>query len=491
MELDRDAESDECFVVAPIGEEGTETRAHSDTVLRAIIGPAAKRCGLRTVRADAIAEPGNITEQIIRHLIDARLVVADLTDRNPNVFYELAVRHSFGLPVVLVARSGERIPFDLSTERVAWLALDSGLDALQKYQGMLDEVEAMMRAALTSTHRSPVTRVVQAAAAALADDSAVAALDRLARSIEEWRAASDPSDITQEVRKLAREVGRIGTIVETAGTTGVSSLEQTPEQLRSLAMAREEIEGALDDGRTFLLATPILRLADYSWAGIEVNIRIASRDGRVLAPNEVLPAAEHYGLMPELGVAGLNEFLGAQHRWASSLLETAGGHRPYVSINVSESQLRSSAFTDRLQAAASALSKLQVDLVIDIQESTLLQMSDLDILRWLTRQGIDLAVDDFGTGFSSLTHLRLMPLTYLKIDRSFVAAVSSGENTTLVRTLIELGQSLGLVVVGEGVESDDDLRLLEEMGCDQAEGPFVGGQTALDDLSLSLRLKRS
>lgn len=83
-----------CFVIAPIGEPGSETRRRSDQILNHVIKPVAKQAGYAAVRADEEGEPGLITHQVIQHLLDDPLVIADLTGRNPNVFYELAIRHA-------------------------------------------------------------------------------------------------------------------------------------------------------------------------------------------------------------------------------------------------------------------------------------------------------------------------------------------------------------------------------------------------------------
>jgi hypothetical protein len=94
----------ECFFIAPIGEEGSPIRRRSDPVHRHIVSPAAKAVGLKAVRADELAAPGRITNQIIDHLLHARTAVADLTGRNPNVFYELGVRHMANLAQMRVIR---------------------------------------------------------------------------------------------------------------------------------------------------------------------------------------------------------------------------------------------------------------------------------------------------------------------------------------------------------------------------------------------------
>jgi len=102
-----------CFVIAPIGEPGSDTRKRSDVVLKYVISPAAEHCGYTALRADQISEPGLITSQVIQHIIDDPLVVADLTERNPNVFYELAIRHALRKPLVQIIKRGEQLPFDV------------------------------------------------------------------------------------------------------------------------------------------------------------------------------------------------------------------------------------------------------------------------------------------------------------------------------------------------------------------------------------------
>lgn len=106
-----------CFVICPIGDEDTEIRKCSDIVLKEIISPATNSFGYEIKRADHLSHPGMITSQIIDMLAEAPLVIADLSDGNPNVFYELAIRHVVGLPCIQLIKSGQRIPFDTSGMR--------------------------------------------------------------------------------------------------------------------------------------------------------------------------------------------------------------------------------------------------------------------------------------------------------------------------------------------------------------------------------------
>lgn len=110
-------DSKNCFVIAPIGEPDSDTRKRSDQVLKHVIKPAVASCGYEAVRADEIEKPGMITSQVIQHIITDSLVVADLSEYNPNVFYELAIRHALRKPFIHLIEEGERIPFDVANTR--------------------------------------------------------------------------------------------------------------------------------------------------------------------------------------------------------------------------------------------------------------------------------------------------------------------------------------------------------------------------------------
>lgn len=110
-----------CFVIAPIGEAGSDIRKRSDQVLKHVIVPAVDACGYDALRADQISEPGMITSQVIQHIVDDPLVIADLTGWNPNVFYELAIRHALRKPLIQMIKRGEQIPFDVAGTRTIYV----------------------------------------------------------------------------------------------------------------------------------------------------------------------------------------------------------------------------------------------------------------------------------------------------------------------------------------------------------------------------------
>ncbi|MEO6232747.1 MAG: hypothetical protein ABJB11_17245 [Ferruginibacter sp.] len=107
-----------CFVISPIGEPDSQTRKRSDKILKFIIIPAVEKFDYEAIRADQISEPGIITSQVIQKIVESDLVIADLTDKNPNVFYELALRHAIKKPLIQIISKDDTIPFDIAATRV-------------------------------------------------------------------------------------------------------------------------------------------------------------------------------------------------------------------------------------------------------------------------------------------------------------------------------------------------------------------------------------
>jgi hypothetical protein len=121
-----------CFVICPIGDENTPIRKRSDQIFKHIIEPAVKEYGYKCLRSDHIPSPGLITSQVIEHLINSDLVIADLSGHNPNVFYELAIRHAIQKPFIQLIERGEIIPFDISGLRtISIVTKDFDLDNVE------------------------------------------------------------------------------------------------------------------------------------------------------------------------------------------------------------------------------------------------------------------------------------------------------------------------------------------------------------------------
>lgn len=138
------ADEKNCFVISPIGDEGSDIRKRADQILKHIIAPAVEECGYTPQRADHIDKPGIITSQVIHRVVDDPLVIADLTGQNPNVFYELAIRHAIKKPLVQIIQKGEQIPFDVSATRTIFVDhtdLDSAEEAKKAIIEQIKSVE--------------------------------------------------------------------------------------------------------------------------------------------------------------------------------------------------------------------------------------------------------------------------------------------------------------------------------------------------------------
>lgn len=141
-----------CFYIAPIGEEGSEPRKHSDLFLGSLVEPALEPFKLNVIRADAIDKPGVITRQIIEYIMRSRLVIAGLSFHNPNVFYELALRHAVKLPIVQIVRASDRVPFDVNQMRTVHIDTTDIYSLLPRVDSYRAEIANQVRRALEADH---------------------------------------------------------------------------------------------------------------------------------------------------------------------------------------------------------------------------------------------------------------------------------------------------------------------------------------------------
>jgi hypothetical protein len=147
-----------CFVITPIGEEGSDERKHADLFLNSLIEPALSEFKLRVIRADRIGAAGMITSQVLEHVMRARLVIVDLSFHNPNAFYEMAVRHACALPVVQITRKKDCPPFDVNQIRTVIIDTSDIYTLVPKLETYRSEIATQVRAALADgTTGNPIT----------------------------------------------------------------------------------------------------------------------------------------------------------------------------------------------------------------------------------------------------------------------------------------------------------------------------------------------
>ena len=235
-----------------------------------------------------------------------------------------------------------------------------------------------------------------------------------------------------------------------------------------------ELRHGLERGEIVPYFQPIVDLPTGQLTGFEVLARWRHPDRGLLRPDQFLPMAEETGLIGELGAVILRSSLAQLGRWQTTV---ASLRDVSIAVNVSVRQLVDARFND-VVAEALAESGVRADsLWLEITETAL--MSDVKsatvALRNLRNLGLHLSVDDFGTGYSSLTYLKRFPVEAIKVDRQFVKGLGiDAEDTTIVEAVINLGKSLGLMVIAEGVETPLQLSRLRDTGCDRAQGYLFG-----------------
>lgn len=225
------------------------------------------------------------------------------------------------------------------------------------------------------------------------------------------------------------------------------------------ALAHDELEVHLQ---------PVVDLRTGTTVAAEALVRWRHPERGLLAPGEWLDVAEAAGLMPELGAWVLHRACTLAVAWAAP-----SGPAPAVHVNVSARQLDRPGFVDVVLGALRATGLPPHRLVLEFTETHLDEVSDalLEDLAQLRDAGVALAADDYGTGYSPLTRIIELPISMIKIDRRFVAdMLGDVRSRAIVTTLVRLGESLGLEVVAEGVETHEHLAELRALGCPSAQG---------------------
>ncbi len=246
---------------------------------------------------------------------------------------------------------------------------------------------------------------------------------------------------------------------------------------------------ALDEGELYLDYQPKIDLKDRALVGVEALVRWRHPSGVLIPPDEFIPAAEQSGLMPRLTDAVLEMALTQGSAWRRSGLEVP------VAVNVSLRDLLEPGFVAGVAAKLKRHRMPARNLTLEVTERVL--ANDLASARrsmvQLNKLGVGLSMDDFGTGWSSLLMLRTLPVTEVKLDRSFVTrAVDSEMDQAIVAKVAELCHALGLTVVAEGVETLSVLDKLASLGCDEAQGWHVARPMAGDAMvAWSNELKNS
>jgi EAL domain-containing protein (putative c-di-GMP-specific phosphodiesterase class I) len=230
---------------------------------------------------------------------------------------------------------------------------------------------------------------------------------------------------------------------------------------------------ALDRGEIQLYYQPIIRLNDGQVAGFEGLLRWRHPERGIIEPESFVPHAEESGLILRLGRFALERALQDLAQWQKRF-----PMKPplFVSVNVAWRQIADPAFADQIAALLGSADIAKRSLKLEVTESAVMKGADRAeaALQRLRSLGVGLAVDDFGTGHSALSHLRRFPFEAIKIDKSFISALHEQAGAAILRSIVSLAHELKLAVVAEGVETNEEAVRLRQMDCEYAQGFLFG-----------------
>lgn len=238
-------------------------------------------------------------------------------------------------------------------------------------------------------------------------------------------------------------------------------------------------ERALLNHRLRMVYQPKVSLCDGRLKRVEALVRWTDPDIGPVAPSRFVPLAEKHGLIDELTQWGLRTTLRQWLDWRAAGLDL------HIAFNISALSLQHLDFPDLVERMCRALDVPTDRLVLELTEGATQPLIKLmDTLTRFRIKGIGLAMDDFGVGYSTLMQLRQLPFTEIKIDRFFVSdATSSADSAAIVASTIDLGHRLGLTVTAEGIETEAQMLLMRQLGCDVAQGYYVSHPLEPDELA--------
>ncbi|MGV8874988.1 MAG: putative bifunctional diguanylate cyclase/phosphodiesterase [Rhodococcus sp. (in: high G+C Gram-positive bacteria)] len=252
-----------------------------------------------------------------------------------------------------------------------------------------------------------------------------------------------------------------------------------------------ELTTALESDQLRLHYQPQVDLASMTVVGVEALLRWHHPNGTILPPSAFLPTAERTGLIRPLTNYVLTRALAQRRQWA------IGGLELHMSVNISTRNLFDDTLIDRVRLALLEFDCPAQHLTLEVTETSAMTdpVGATEILLVLHEMGVQVAIDDYGTGYSSLAYIERLPVQELKIDRTFVIGMARNPaHAAIVRSTVELARTLGLSVTAEGVEDEVTMTALRELRCGRAQGYHLGRPTAPDRVSalvaeLNTRLK--
>lgn len=272
----------------------------------------------------------------------------------------------------------------------------------------------------------------------------------------------------------------------TASHTAVYSPDIDQHKSDHLSMM-SELRAGLTNGDFRFVYQPKIDIATGRIKAVEALIRWIHPERGFMPPDDFIPLAEQTGNVRYVTDWALKEAAAQARKWLDEGLDIA------VAVNLSARDLISEHFPATIAGLLKTHDLPRDKLVLEITESAVMEEPDaaLKVLQDLHAMGLTLSIDDYGTGYSSMAYLKQLPVTEIKIDKSFVLELAcNDEDAILVRSTIELGHNLGLKVTAEGIEDETSMDMLRQYGCDTAQGYFISKPIPPEDLVKFARTSR-
>ena len=311
---------------------------------------------------------------------------------------------------------------------------------------------------------------------------------------ELFLSASLGAVIAADVDDVTRMLANAAIAVTVAKRRGGARLEVFHETMRPGRIdgshTETSLHRALERGEFEVYYQPVVSITDRRLAGVEALVRWNHPTEGLVLPTDFIQIAEKTGLIVPIGQWVLERACADFVQWRRIAEETASIPLfDTIEVNLSARQIADPGLVDGVRSALVASGIKPSAVMLEITESALMEDPEaaMLVLRRLKNLGVRLSVDDFGTGFSSLSYLRRFPLDGLKIDRSFIVELaSSPDDAVIVAMIVSLAHALGLEVIAEGVETENQLAALEATGCDQFQGFLTSHALSVSDLDAKL-----
>ncbi|MDQ3756527.1 MAG: EAL domain-containing protein [Actinomycetota bacterium] len=309
-------------------------------------------------------------------------------------------------------------------------------------------------------------------------------LEEVWSSSPEWQGAAT---VTEHVHRLRAKITQGGDPAGRLVTVKGSGYRFDPGDASDLLeRADDELRRGVRNGEFVVHYQPVVDLAESKVIGVEALVRWQHPTRGLLHPGAFLAAAERSGVIVEIGEFVLLAACTQAQLWRDA------GHDVHMSVNVSARQLTDALLPERIAHVMAATSMPGGRLWLEITETDLVQdvMQAGLVLREINALGAQIAIDDFGTGWASLTYVHEFPVRQIKIDGSFVQGM--GDTWTapaIVRSIVSLGRDLGIGVVAEGVETEEQRDRLVRLGCRLGQGEFLGAPQPAHELDLHHRTR--